>query len=189
MNWQRTWKDTVESFLRGLHGADGVEGSAERGRAEPDLLMDAVAAARGEAAAVETELRATESALASEEAGVADCVRRAELADRIGDTETVRIARRFEERHQRRVDLLRRKRAVLADERALCQRELDELIELLRRADPASEPVSAATSEAPGRSDRDARRSAVDAAFRDLEDEIRERNAGERLDELKRRGG
>lgn len=126
MTWRDTWRETVESFMRELHG---VEASP----APPgDAVVRAIANARTAAAVVERELRRTEERLAAEEEAVAVCRRRQELAERIGDRDTAGVAERFGRRHAERVAVLRRKREVLRDEHALARQELSELVELAR---------------------------------------------------------
>ena len=162
MGWRETWRETMESFVRELRADDG-----DAGLPGDDPVVRAVAGARAELTAVERELSRTVERLDHEEAAAAVCARRREMADRIGDASTATVAARFQHRHEERAALLRRKRDVLRDERALARIALEELGELLR-AEPASD--------------------VDDDGFRDLEDARRERAAAERLDELKRRG-
>ena len=68
-------------------------------------------------------LVAAERELASQEQQLADAERRGQLAENIGDTETARIAGEFAVRHRERIDLLRRKAAVIRDELAFIDRE------------------------------------------------------------------
>lgn len=173
MGWKETWRETVESFVRELRGPEAEPRAA--GHGVEDGLARAIAGARAEAAAVELELQRTEDRLTDEEAAAAVCLRRREMAERIGDVDTAAIAARFRNRHEERAALLRRKRDVLRDERALTRIELAELLDLARADAPqdAAEPFSGEVD---------------DAGFRDLEVRRRERDAQERLDELKRRG-
>lgn len=176
MGWKETWRQTVESFVRELRGPDEASGPAVAGGAG-DGLSRAIAAARAEASAVERELHRTEDRLSDEESAAAVCLRRRELAERIGDRDTARVAARFQNRHEERAALLRRKRDVLRDEQSLTRVELEELLDLAR----TEAPPPAVETMAPDGIDG--------GAFRDLEERRRERAAEERLEELKRRGG
>ena len=179
MGWKETWRETVDSFVRELRGPDGAPAPDDAGIGV-DGLARAIALARAEAGAVRHELERTELRLAEEERAAAVCVRRRELADRIGDSDTAAVAARFQHRHEERAALLRRKRDVLRDESALTRVELEELLDLARDVDG---PIGADAPAPPAGSEVD------DAAFRDLDQRRRERAANERLDELKRRGG
>lgn len=174
MGWKETWRETVESFVRELRGAEDAPGSAAG--VDGDGLSRAIAAARAEASAVERELHRTEDRLLDEESAAAVCLRRREMAERIGDRDTAAVAARFQNRHEERAALLRRKRDVLRDERSLTRVELEELLDLARAEQPLDAGETVPTDD-------------VDSgAFRDLEERRRERAADERLEELKRRG-
>lgn len=126
MTWRETWRQTVESFMRELRGSEVDAAPAQ------DAVVRAIAEARAAVRLAERELLHVEERLARDEEAAEACRRRRELADRIGDAGTAAIAERFERRHRQRVELLRRKSAVLHDEHALARGELAELLELAR---------------------------------------------------------
>jgi len=89
----------------------------------------------------------------------ATCRRRAELASRIPDEETARLAAAFADRHRRRREILERKGEVLRLELAERERDLEEMRARVAATDPPvrSRSVEAATAtdpdgDAPGRS-------------------------------------
>src|SRR5947199_306658 len=73
--------------------------------------------------------------LADERRRLADAERRGRLAAEIQDGETVEVAQRFAAKHHERVGVLEHKRAALAEERALYERELAEMQAQLVRAE------------------------------------------------------
>src|SRR2546430_1220966 len=80
-------------------------------------------------------LARAERDLADERRRLADAERRGRLAAEIQDGETVEVAQRFAAKHHERVGVLEHKRAALAEERALYERELAEMQAQLVRAE------------------------------------------------------
>lgn len=99
--------DTVDGLLRNM-GQEIVDARAYLRRLEDDA-RDAVARAEAE----------------GEEATT--CRRREELADRIGDKETARIAREYAEKHERHAEILRRKATALTEEIRIRKAEIAEM--------------------------------------------------------------
>lgn len=126
MSWRETWRETVESFLREVRDPDEPRADAE------DPLVAAIAAARREIGELERELAGVGMRLEREHHSAEACGRRREMAARIGDEETARIAERFARGHAARADVLRRKREVLGDELALARVVLNDLLDLAR---------------------------------------------------------
>ncbi|MGH7583180.1 MAG: hypothetical protein ACREL5_08155 [Gemmatimonadales bacterium] len=130
-------------------------------------------------------LQRSERELGQARADLADYTRRAELAGRIDDQETVRIAGDFVTRVAARVDLLERKVIVQRDEMAMAEREYAATMERFRTASlgiPAREASGAASGEDnpddPGADaverDRRAREAAVDAQLAHLKKKLGE---------------
>jgi len=138
MGWRETWRATVESFLREVREPALSPGA--------DAVLTAIAAARAELTTIEQELRTVGERLAEADAAAAVCARRQEMATRIGDGDTARLAQRFRERHEAHADVLRRKQQVLRDERALAAAALNELLDYARAdaTPPGEEPSAAA---------------------------------------------
>ena len=127
MSWRDTWRETVESFLREVRDPD------EPVRAEAqDALVAGIAAARREVETLDRELAVVGGRAEREARSADDCVRRREMAARVGDRETADIAERFGRRHRERADVLKRKHDVLRDELALARAVLNDLLDLAR---------------------------------------------------------
>jgi len=136
MSWRDTWRETVASFLREVRDPAATPDEA-------DPVVSAIAAARGEVAAVERELAGVEARHGHEEQAAAMCERRRTMAERIGDTDTATVAERFRRRHAERAALLSRKAAVLRDEVALARASLNDLLDYARAAHVTGPPGEA----------------------------------------------
>ena len=169
-DWKKAWEQAVANFERELHGGDRSPGSGSRAtRMRRDLETAQQVLDR-----LEADLVTSRRDLAAEDELLATCERRAELADRIGDIETARIARDYGRRHAERARIMRRKVEVLQDELTMRQEELG-----------AMKQQAAAELEAIQNDEQE--RLAHDAEFRKLDHERRERDAEARLEELKKR--
>jgi phage shock protein A len=178
-DWKKAWREAVDNFRREVAGAE--EGGDSRTRAMQRELNTARVALEK----LEGEIRRTRREAGEERESEAVCRRREEMARRIGDEETVRIAVEFCARHAERAGVLERKGEVLVEERALLVRDLESMEQTIA-AQPDAPRVTAAGPRTPGEAledegDREAR------DFGRLEKEARERAAAEKLEELKRR--
>jgi hypothetical protein len=130
--------------------------------------------------------------LAAEERELETVRRRKQLAQGIGDRETVEIAAKYEQMHAERVEVLRQKVSAQEAELALAQREVEsmsaQLKAMLDGADPMRTPLgeAAAQDETTGASSL---RDEIDSLGRARARADREADAARRLDELKRRMG
>lgn len=174
-DWKRAWRDAVDNFWRELHGV----GAGER---DPrlDAMRRDLAAARDEVRRAEAEIARIRTQLARQHEEELACGRRAEAARRIGDAETARIATDHQERHRERRVVLERKLDAFEAERALCVRE----VERMERTATAWRELGGAPDAEPGDHAGD---DESDDAFERLARRTREREAEQRLDELKRR--
>ncbi len=138
--------------------------------------------------------------LAAEEKELETVRRRRQLAEGIGDKETVDIAAKYEEMHGQRVEVVRQKVAAQEAELALGERDVGsmsaELKAVLAGTDPrsAGPALDAEVGTAPAGSgdhnaDASSLRSEIDALSRSRANAEREADAVRRLDELKRRMG
>ncbi|HEX6588258.1 MAG TPA: hypothetical protein VF039_04500 [Longimicrobiales bacterium] len=127
MSWRETWRATVASFLREVRDPAQPASSAA-----PDALVDAIAAARREVAALEHQIREVVERAAGEDEAAADCARRAAQARRIADHDTAVVADRFGGQHRARAEVLARKQVVLRDELGLARAALNGLLDLAR---------------------------------------------------------
>lgn len=176
---KRAWREAVENFRREV--GEEEAGGDSRTRAMNRELVNA----RSVLEKLEGEIRRTRREATDERESEAVCRRREEMARRIGDEETVRIAVEFCTRHAERAQVLERKVEVLLEERKLLVRDLDEMEQTIS-ARPDAPRVSAAGPESP-REAFEHEREREDRDFGRLEREARERAAAERLEELKRR--
>jgi phage shock protein A len=197
----------------------------ELGRREPEdevadllgMMRREMVAARAALPGMDEAVVAVAAELERERRALGDCERRASLAERIGDAETVRIAREFAERHREHLAVLEKRHEAAVAERDLAQREVQQmsarykeadsnrfvlLAELRRRraADRIEEAVSGGAFEDFARMQESVDQSAAYAdALGEMEEvepepagatpEERIRNLEDRLEELKRRMG
>lgn len=147
------------------------------------------------------QLRLAERKLEAERRELETVRRRKELAVGIKDAETITIAERFEKQHQEKVTLLEQKIAVMTQELALAEREVEEMKAEIRAAmiggpAPAGSPASAPGVEDPleGVLDEDQQaatklREDIDALARQRARADRDADADRRLEELKKKMG
>jgi phage shock protein A len=204
----RTW----DSFLTELSKRDPEDQVAELLSAMRREMVDA----RAQLPLLEENHRASVAQLERERKALEDTRRRGALAAKIGDEETVRVAKEFEEKHARRVAVLEEKvRAAKAewelrrDESAEMMRRYKEaeanrfaLLGELRRQGAKSRINAAMGGSAPGLDDfaRAEERIEHDSAYADAMDSLdpdappprtppSEDDIEERLREIKRRMG
>lgn len=168
--FKRAWRQAVDNFWQELE-ADSAEGSGAAYRE--------VARVRNQMDELEDEITDTRQRLTHELEQVKVCIRRARMAEDIGDTETARVAVEYRDRHQERASVLERKLEALEAEHRLCRRDLDEMEQALQegRAQSARAELD------------DLDRHPDEHEFRDLEESERAQSAEERLEELKKRMG
>jgi hypothetical protein len=177
---KKAWREAVENFRREV-GTEETEGDS-RTRAMNRQLLNA----RTVLEKLEGEIRRTRGEAADERENEAVCRRREEMARRIGDEETVRIAVGFCARHAERAAVLERKVEVLLEEQKLLVRDLDEMEQTFLALKPDAPRVSARGPQSP-REAFEPEREREDRDFGRLEREARERAAAEKLEEIKRR--
>lgn len=172
--WKRAWRQAVENFQKELAG-DGAPAGTRFAAMRRELDV-----ARGALDRLDAEIRAAGRDVESEREAEAVCRRREELARRIDDQETVRIAVEYAERHAERATVLERKIEVLNAERALVARDLEQMESAYReRAGEA-----ALMGDSPDVFEQK-KREEID--FGRLDRQARERMAEERLEELKKK--
>jgi hypothetical protein len=115
----------------------------EVGRREPEdqvagllgAMRREMVDARATLPLLEQAYQAAEGSLAEERRRLDDTVRRGALAERIQDAETVRVAKEFEEKHRRRVQVLEDKARAARAEWELKQEEAREMMVRYKEAD------------------------------------------------------
>ena len=128
--------------------------------------------------------------LAVEEAELATVERRRAMAEQIADAETVAIAERYARPLRERVEVLRRKATVQADELALAERDVKEMAQQLKLAASGGGVAAPTTATVEDAVEPDAAlRRDFDVLSRASARAVAEQDADARLAELKRRMG
>jgi hypothetical protein len=115
----------------------------EAARREPEdevaelltLMRREMVAARAALPEYERAEHEAQADLERERTALLDCRRRKELSDRIGDSETARIAEEFAIRHAQRVAVLEQKHAAARAETRLRRQESEEMTRRYKEAD------------------------------------------------------
>src|SRR5687767_14815950 len=110
--WKKAWQQAVDNFERELEASDADFASPNQ---RATAMRRDLAAARAALGRLEADLVQARKDLSAEEEAEQTARRRSEMAERIGDADTVRIAVEFAERHAHRAGILRRKVEVLGD--------------------------------------------------------------------------
>lgn len=161
-------------------------------------MRETLVRARAGIADVQAGLATTRARLAAEERELETVRRRRQLAEGIGDAETVGVAAKYESLHAERVAVLAEKLRVQESELALVEREVAEMTQALKSAMagvPAAGvgPTAAEEANILGDLERDLQppdpSREIDALGRARARATREADAEQRLEELKRRMG
>jgi hypothetical protein len=174
-DWKKAWQEAVENFEREMRAPDDVFASPSQ---KATAMRRDLTAARSALNRLQADLAQARKDLAAETESEQTARRRAEMAERISDADTIRIALEFAARHAHRAAILSRKVDVLQDELAMRQEEL--------AAMDAQAAVELQHLEAKRTADRLAREKA-DVDFRQMDQAQKERAAETRLEELKKR--
>lgn len=139
-------------------------------------------------------LEKTRARLALEERELETIRRRKQLAEGIGDKETVEIASRYEQVHSERAEIVRRKVDAQQAELSLAEREVETMSTELKSVMAGAGAPSSSASIDPGPAagdgpDSGALREEFDALRRTRDRSQREAEADRRLEELKRKMG
>lgn len=181
---KRVWRETAQAFRSELEAREPEDVVAEMlGAMRREMVELRVAISR-----LRDDLAVAERGLEEERERLSACVRRGELARRIDDRETVRLAGEFEARHRDGVRILEVKRFALAEELRVRQGELEEMS---RRYEQADAGRGALVAELRGRAGAaaTAHPDADEEGARRMQARVTEEEAGRRLEELKRRMG
>jgi phage shock protein A len=129
-NLRDAFREAVENFRTELT-RDEVPAAADR---LLKAMESEVGQARAELRNLKDEAAQVEKRAAREEAEARTCIRREEMARRIGDEETVEVARDYARRHLKLKEVLDEKGRVLTREIQVREREVMEMEERLREA-------------------------------------------------------
>lgn len=174
-DWKKAWQEAVENFEREMRAPDEEFSTPSQ---KATAMRRDLTAARGALNRLQADLAQARKDLAAETESEQTARRRAEMAERISDADTIRIALEFAERHAHRAAILSRKVDVLRDELAMRQEEL--------AAMEAQAAVELQHLEAKRVADR-LEREKADVDFRQMDRVQKERAAEARLEELKKR--
>jgi hypothetical protein len=182
-----------DTFRKSLEDLMNRATPPEERRTIVSRMRDTLVQAKAALQELRTGLAKTQRQLESEERELATVRRRKQLAEGIGDRQTVEIALRYEETHAKRVEIVRQKASAQEAELALAEREVETMTaELKAVASSTMPPNGTAPSIDPG-IDPDVAdesfRGEVDAVRRARERSEREADAERRLEELKRKMG
>ena len=136
-------------------------------------MKNELADAKRHLAALEKQIEHTRAQVKRDGNDEATCRRRGEMARKVSDDETARIAFKYAERYERRRAVLERKVVALNDERGIRTVELQEMAERLREAQEKRDTLAAAA----GSRNSDETTRAADDLFEELD-----RMAGEMTD-------
>jgi hypothetical protein len=171
-DWKKAWQEAVSNFERELNAED--EDFASPSHRASAMRRDLKAASNA-LNRLRADLAQAESDYAGESEAEQTARRRAELAQRINDEDTLRIANEFAQRHTQRADVLKRKVEVLKEE-------------LVMREEEFAQMEAQAQVELAGIPERDVlAHEKDDFNFRKMERERKEKEAEARLEELKKR--
>ena len=173
-DWKRAWREAVANFQHELHQEE--DGTTPH----QDNLRRELATARGALARLDTEIATARRSAMAERESEQVCHRREAMAVQIGDEETVRVAVEYAARHAERASVLERKVEVLEAERALLQRDLDAMAQVVASRGPAGAEHTSRPTLLDDDEENERQR-------RELQRLERERTADERLEELKRK--
>jgi phage shock protein A len=147
---RRVLRRSVDAFREELSRRDPEDQVAELLSAMRRELV----AARAAIPEIEAHLAGAREELDRERAALAQCERRGELAVRIGDAETRRIAGEFAARHRERVAVLTRKVEAAEADLELHHREVEEMLRRYREAEANRFALAAQLRRARPESDR-----------------------------------
>jgi hypothetical protein len=178
-DWKEAWRQAVENFRRELSGDEGTADSKTR------AMQREFTSAQSALDKLDGEIRRTRREAGEERENEQICNRREEMARKIDDEETVRIAAEFAVRHAERASILERKAEVLLQERGLVERDLESMKKVLADRGVSRPGLNAEPKEELRQIFEERARENRD--FSNLEREARERAAEERLEELKKK--
>ena len=148
-------------------------------------MQNEVAEAKATLRALHAQLEQTRAQILRESSEESTCRRREELARRVGDEETARLAAEYAVKHARRREVLERKAAALDEEHVMRAGEVAEMLARLREAQEKRDSLAAAEAGPESAHAADELFEEIDRLAGDLDDE--EPTRGTRTpDELER---
>lgn len=178
-DWKKAWQEAIDNFQRELE---------DDTTSPPQLasMRREVATARKALDQLQIELERCREQVAEEEQQEQVCRRRGEMAARINDEETVRIATEWADRYHLRARVLRQKAEALAAELEMRQNDFKEMEEKVAEVAATLGPA-AANAEMPRSTSTRSKHDNDDLDYRQLDRAAREKAAEARLEELKKK--
>jgi phage shock protein A len=170
-NLRDAFREAVDNFRHELNRDDDVPPTVDR------LLLamhHELAQARGLVSALEKQISDAQAQVARDRDEETTCRRRAEMATKVGDEETARIALEYATRFERRRVVLERKVIALDEERGIRVVELTEMTERITEARTKRDHLA----EAAGLDDSDETLRAADDLLDELDKMASEAGAG-----------
>ena len=119
-------------------------------------MIDEVSDAKVRLKELEDDLARSEREAAAEKKQAQTALRRGEMAEKIGDAETVAIARKFAEKHARRQLVLEQKGQAIREELEIRTTEIQEMMRSIKEARTRRESLSATAGRTGARESLDA---------------------------------
>ncbi len=138
-NLRDAFREAIANFKEELH-RDEVPGTVDRLLAG---MQGEVADAKATLRTLHRQLEQTRSQVLRESAEEVTCRRREDMAHRVGDDETARLAVEYAARHARRREVLERKAHALDEEHAMRASELAEMLARVREAQEKRDELAA----------------------------------------------
>ena len=176
-----------ENLRRSLR--DLLDASPAQGGASLAQMRDTLVQARVGLGEMRQGVEESRLALTAKERELETVRRRKGQAQAIGDTETIRVAERYEAELMLRIEVLTRKLGAQQDELALAEREVSEMTAELRRAIGGVTPAPAVGAIDPLADEQSAALDELAALERARGRAARDADAEARLAELKRKMG
>ena len=107
-----------------------------------DAMKNEVTEATSHINALELQISKARDQMAEVGNAAETCYRQAEMAQRIGDTETTGVATRYAEKHQEHVRVLNDKIDALNAEILFLEEEVEEMVEKVEKAEAKGAPLS-----------------------------------------------
>ena len=107
-----------------------------------DAMKNEVTEATSHINALELQISKASDQMAEVGHAAETCYRQAEMAQRIGDTETTGVATRYAEKHQEHVRVLNDKIDALNAEILFLEEEVEEMVEKVKKAEATGAPLS-----------------------------------------------
>lgn len=181
-NLRESFRQAIENFKTELHRDEVPETVDELLRAMRREVTDVQAAARK----LDEDIRASLKKAEAEGKEAETCRRREEMAEKIGDGETARLAREYAEKHEGRKAVLEKKALALKEELDLRRSEVAEMIEQIKGAQANRDALAAKLGRSQARDairDADDLFSELDRMAETIDDAERRRDAREEVDQ------